>query len=80
MNDFNYSKFNNPPSLEIDHGTDEVRGFSQLLILLSAFEYDSPHESLFNVLNAEVDRHCSKYPEDVTYLASILNVNIINKQ
>ena len=77
---YNYicnSSFRQPPSLKILHGPNEVRGFSQLVLLLSAFKYDGPYDHLLNVLNKEVDRHCRQYPEDITYLATILNVNII---
>lgn len=77
---YNYicnSSFRQPPSLKILHGPSEVRGFSQLVLLLSAFKYDGPYDHLLNVLNKEVDRHCRQYPEDITYLATILNVNII---
>lgn len=80
---YNYicnSRFRRPPSLYVLHGPSEVRGFSQLVLLLSAFKYDGPYDHLINVLNREVDRHCSQYPEDITYLATILNVNIVPKE
>lgn len=78
---YNYvckSKLRTPPSLEIHHGPYEIRGFSQLLLLLTAFNYDTPHNDLEKVLNNEVNRHCRYYPEDLTYLANILNVNIVS--
>lgn len=51
-------------------------GISQLLYLLHLLNYKSPYEHLFRVLQSEVDRHCSEYPQDVTYLGQILNMDI----
>lgn len=64
-------------------GTDtdiEFTGFSQLLFLLSLLEYDSPYSHLHIVLNRELNRHCKAYPQDVTYLAQILNVDIEQRE
>ena len=52
-------------------------GFSQLLFLLDMLEYDSPYRSLHYVLYKEVNRHCNLYPQDVTYLGQILNMDIV---
>lgn len=51
-------------------------GFSMLLCLLSFFNYQSPYNSLSEALNREINRHCKQFPSDVTYLSTILNVNI----
>lgn len=51
-------------------------GFSQLLQLLSLMDYKNPWNYLNLILNSELNRHCSRYPEDVTYLSSTLNMNI----
>ncbi len=51
-------------------------GFSQLLFALSKLSYRSPERILSTALNQELSRHCSLYPQDVTYLGQILNVNI----
>lgn len=56
---------------------DEPKGFSQLLFLLSLLKYTKPLEDLQETINQEVNRHCLQYPEDVTYLGQILNMNII---
>lgn len=51
-------------------------GFSQLLYSLSLFEYAAPFERLQTILNEELTRHCNIYPEDVTYLGRILDIDI----
>lgn len=56
-----------------------VNGFSQLLFVLSLLDYQSPYIGLQDILNEEVNRHCSKYPQDVTYLGQILNLDIISQ-
>ena len=53
-----------------------VAGFSMLLFILRLLRYLAPFERLHSVLENEVGRHCSSYPEDATYLGQILNVNI----
>lgn len=53
-----------------------ITGFSQLLFLLNLLNYESPYIHLNNVLSREVNRHCQRFPQDVTYLAQILNMNI----
>lgn len=53
-----------------------VCGFSQLLILLSFLKYKRPYESLSCALQREINRHCSDFPSDVTYLGKTLNINI----
>ena len=55
-------------------------GFSQLLFLLSLLNYQKPFEQLQAVLQEEVDRHCRMFPEDVTYLGQVLNINIVPQQ
>lgn len=52
-------------------------GFSQLLFLLSMLNYRRPFERLRDVLQEEVDRHCSMFPGDVTYLGQVLNIDIV---
>ena len=51
-------------------------GFSQLLQLLSLMEYQGPYRHLDRVLNHEFTRYFNEYPEDITYLSSILNIDI----
>lgn len=51
-------------------------GFNILLLLLSFFKYQVPFEILEKALNEELNRHCNAFPEDVTYLGQILNVDI----
>lgn len=53
-----------------------VRGFSQLLVLLSCLKYKRPYKYLSNSLRREINRHCSDFPSDVTYLCQTLNMNI----
>ena len=52
-------------------------GFSQLLFLLSLFEYKAPFKQLHSALEKEITRHCNSFPQDVTYLGQILNINIV---
>ncbi len=54
-----------------------AHGLNQLLYVLSQLKYAEPMNQLESVLNAEINRHCKSYPEDITYLSSILNINII---
>lgn len=58
---------------------DKLHGFSQLLFLLNMLKYQLPFENLSNALNHQLSRHCSLYPEDITYLGQILNINIIQR-
>lgn len=53
-----------------------VHGFSQILILLSFLKYKRPYEYLSHSLQREINRHCSDFPSDVTYLGQTLNINI----
>lgn len=53
-----------------------INGFSQLLFLLNLFEYKSPYIRLHKALERELTRHCSEFPQDVTYLGQTLNINI----
>lgn len=53
-----------------------IDGFSKLLFLLNLLKYENPYTRLSSTLEQEITRHCSVFPEDVTYLGQILNVNI----
>ena len=55
---------------------DDVHGFSQLLFLLHIFDYQMPYDHLSQALTHQLNRHCGPYPEDVTYLGQILNIDI----
>ena len=54
-------------------------GFSQLLYSLSLLVYELPYERLSKILNEELTRHCNSYPEDVTYLGRILDIDITKR-
>ena len=54
-----------------------VAGFSKLLFVLDLLKYRNPFLCLSHTLNEEVNRHCSEYPQDVTYLGQILNIDIV---
>lgn len=76
---YNYdcrSKLRPPHSLYVTNAPAHIHGFSQLLLVLSSLNYSNPYETLHEVLNVEVDRHCQLFPEDVTYLAQTLNADI----
>lgn len=51
-------------------------GLSKLLFVLSLFKYQNPYNRLSQTLDKELNRHCRVYPQDITYLGQILNVNI----
>lgn len=53
-----------------------LHGLSILTLALSALKYRAPFEILDRALNTELNRHCSQFPEDVTYLSHILNLDI----
>lgn len=59
--------------------TSEIEGFSLLLSILNSFYYKDPFNRLSIALNNELNRHCKAYPQDVTYLAEILKINIIEE-
>lgn len=59
-----------------EHIKYSVHGFSQLLFLLSLLKYKRPYVSLSHALQEEINRHCSSYPSDVTYLGQTLNIDI----
>ena len=52
----------------------ESNGFGKLLFLLDLFEYENPARRLESALNNELNRHCSHFPQDVTYLGQIMNM------
>ena len=45
--------------------------------MLSLFEYKAPFKQLHSALEKEITRHCNSFPQDVTYLGQILNINIV---
>lgn len=59
-----------------NNASSQVHGFSQLLYLLNIMDYPGPFRHMKKVLEAELSRHCSLFPEDVTYLSQILQVDI----
>lgn len=56
-----------------------IGGFSQLLFLLNLFKYLRPYNYLSHILEVQVSKHCSCFPQDITYLGQVLNMNIIPK-
>lgn len=65
---------------EIFNSDNAPNGFSQLLFLLSLFNYQNPFKRLNSALRKEIERHCTRFPQDITYLGQILNINIISKK
>lgn len=56
----------------------ELSGLSLFFFLLSLIsDHPDPFHRLKLTLEKEVNRHCSLYPQDVTYLGEILNIDII---
>lgn len=58
----------------------DLKGFAKLLFLLDLFNYDSPARRLESTLNNELSRHCNHFPQDVTYLGQVMNMNIVPRQ
>lgn len=54
----------------------DLSGFNTLLYLLRLLNYGSPYITIADTLESQINRHCKLFPADVTYLGSILNVNI----
>lgn len=80
---YNYkcnTKFRIPNVVDYDEISKVSRGFNMLTFLLGSFKYDPPYNHLINILNREVNRHCSLFPQDVTYLGQILNMDIVPTQ
>lgn len=53
-----------------------MAGIGQLLFLLNLLKYKTPYIRLAQSLQAELTRHCSNYPEDITYLSQIIRMDI----
>ena len=70
---YNYEPQHAPFLKELDPS---LHGLSILTLVLSALKYKAPYEILDKTLNAELNRHCNQFPEDVTYLSHILNLDI----
>ena len=51
-------------------------GIVLLLRILGTLNYTVIYKHLADMLNSEVNRHCSMYPQDATYLGQILKMNI----
>lgn len=58
-----------------DHGI-PLYGISELFFVLTALRYSAPLDNLNSVLSYQINRHCGLYPEDTTYLAQLLNLDI----
>lgn len=50
--------------------------YTELIELLKCLRYKSPYYQLHNALTDEINRHCNLFPQDVTYLGQLLNINI----
>jgi hypothetical protein len=55
-------------------------GYGQLLYLLNLLRYKEPFNQLKDTLNRELTRHCLHYPDDRTYLANALDINIKSRK
>lgn len=74
---YNYVPTSSLRIAELIDPNENMQGFSQLLFVLSVLNYQGPFYRLSNTINKEVNRHCAQYPQDVTYLGQILNIDII---
>jgi len=50
--------------------------YTDLIELLRCLRYKSPYYQLHVALTDEINRHCNLFPQDVTYLGQLLNINI----
>lgn len=50
--------------------------YPDLIELLSNLRYKNPYQQLEYTLTDEINRHCNSFPQDVTYLGQLLNINI----
>lgn len=57
--------------------TENLFGISELLLVLKLFKYSRPYDFLNKTLEHELTRHCTQYPQDITYLGQTLNIDII---
>lgn len=55
-------------------------GVCQLLGLLSCFSYMNPHYTIDSSLSDEINRHLADYPQDKSFLESILGLEILFKK
>lgn len=53
---------------------------SQLLYSLSLFDYKTMHSILYNCINSEINRHCSRYPKDIEYISSVTGLEFAYNQ
>jgi len=53
-----------------------LHGFNLLLFILNILEYRVPYTYLKNALTRGLNMHCESYPDDITYLGQILDINI----
>lgn len=63
-----------------DCGSLANAGFNQLLVALELLNYSGPAKHIRSILNKQLNRHCNLYPQDVTYLGQILNIDIVQKR
>lgn len=76
---YNFTPKNCIRSSEIwgDGYTNHSPIFAEFIELLDFFRYKAPYIQLHTTLSQEVNRHCRLFPQDVTYLGQILNIDII---
>lgn len=56
--------------------TDFNPQYTDLIDLLNTLRYKNPYNQLHQTLTNEINRHCKSFPQDVTYLGQLLNINI----
>ena len=60
---------------DIEHLKD-TQGISQLIILLSTFDYETPINILQGALHEEINRHLHLYPNDKEYIEKIIGFEL----
>ena len=78
---YNYEHFSKVRTEEIFQNRHDINldGFSGLLKLLALFKYDTPYKNLLSSLEYSANKHFSNFPEDVTYLGQILNIDFVRQ-
>lgn len=51
--------------------------YTSFVELLKFLKNNNPYNCLESVLSSEVNRHCGLFPQDVTYLGQMLNIDIV---
>ncbi|MBP3507457.1 MAG: Abi family protein [Lachnospiraceae bacterium] len=57
---------------------EKSKGLWQVVLLLKMFSYNGPFELMQQTINDALTEHCSKYPQDIEYIANTTGIDINN--